>query len=62
MGRNARFQRGAGGKVGPKLEKLSFFQGNQGQLFQVCPRRIEALLLHILDPNSFILSKMSQNL
>ena len=32
-------------------KKLSFFQGNQGQLFQFCPGRIEAPILHILDPN-----------
>ena len=31
--------------------KLSFFQGNQEQLFQFCSGRIEARLLHILDPN-----------
>ena len=45
------FKGGTGGKIGSKLEKLSFFQGNQGQLFQFCPGRIEAPLLHILDPN-----------
>ena len=28
-----------------------FFQGNQGQLFQFCPEMIEALFLHILDPD-----------
>ena len=37
--------------MGPKLEKLSFFQGNQGQLFQFCPGRIETLFLHIPDPD-----------
>ena len=36
------FKGGTGGKIGSKLEKLSFFQGNQGQLFQFCPGRIEA--------------------
>ena len=34
-----------------KLEKLSIFQGNQGKLFQSCPRRTEALFLHIFYPN-----------
>ena len=34
-----------------KLEKLSFFQGNQGQLFQICPGKIEAHLLHNVDLN-----------
>ena len=34
-----------------KTRKLSFFQENQGQLFQFYPGRIEALFLHILDPN-----------
>ena len=36
------------GIVGPKLETLSFFQGNQGQLFQFCPGKIELpfLLTH----------------
>ena len=34
-----------------KTGKLSFFQGNQGQLFQFCPGRLEALILDILDPN-----------
>ena len=38
-----------GRKVGSKLEKLSFFQENQEQLFQFFTGRIEALLLHILD-------------
>ena len=28
-----------------------FFQGNQGQLFQFCTGRLEALILHIPDPN-----------
>ena len=43
--------------------KLSFFQRNQGQLSQFCPGRIEALLLHILDPKlSFILFKLSQKM
>ena len=35
-----------------KTGKLSFFQGNQRQLFQFCPGRIEALFVHILDPDS----------
>ena len=51
MGRNARCSGGTDGKVGPKLEELSFFQGNQGQLFQFWPGSLEALNLHILDPN-----------
>ena len=38
-------------KYGQNLKKLSFFQGNQGELFQFCTGRIEAHLLHILDPN-----------
>ena len=38
-----------------KLEKLSFFQENQGQLFQFCPGRIEASFLHVLD---LVLCKM----
>ena len=40
-----------GRKVGSKLEKLSFFQGNQRQLFQFCPGRIEAPFLYIPDTN-----------
>ena len=36
-----------GGKVGSKLEKQSFCQGNQGKLSQFYPGRIEAPLLHI---------------
>ena len=51
MGGKARFYGGTGGKVGSKLEKLSFFQRNQGKLFQFCTGRIEAPLLHILDAN-----------
>ena len=31
--------------------KTVIFPGNQRQLFQFCPRRIEAHFLHILDPN-----------
>ena len=50
MGGNARYLGGTGGKVGPKLEKL-IFPGNQGQLLQFCPGRLEDLILHILDPN-----------
>ena len=38
--------------MGSKLEKLSFFQGNQEQFFQFCPGRIEAPFLNVLDPNS----------
>ena len=30
---------------------LGMGQGDQEQLFQFCPGRIEAPLLHILDPN-----------
>ena len=46
-------------KSRPKLEKLSFLQENQRELFQFCPGRIEAPLLHILDPNypSFYLKR-----
>ena len=46
MGGKTRFLGRALGKVGSKLEnKLSFFQGNQGQLFQFCPERIKSPLL-----------------
>ena len=48
MGWNARCLGRTGGKVGPKLEKPSFFQGNQGQLFQFCPGRLEALFYTLL--------------
>ena len=34
-----------------KTGENSFFQGNQGQLFQFYPERLEAPLLHIPDPN-----------
>ena len=34
-----------------KTRKTVIFHGNQGQLFQFCPGRIEAPLLHIPDPN-----------
>ena len=51
VGGNVRCLGGTGGKVGLKLEKLLFFQRNQGQLFQVFPERLEAVILHILDPN-----------
>ena len=34
-----------------KIGKAVIFQGKQGQFFQVCPGRIEAPLLHILNPN-----------
>ena len=52
MGGKAKFQGGTCRKVGSKLEKkLWFFQGNQGQSFQFGSGRIEAPLLHILDPN-----------
>ena len=51
MGRRARLLGGTGEKVGPKLEKLSFVQGNRGQCFQFCPGRIKTPLLHILDSN-----------
>ena len=34
-----------------KTGKTVVFQGNQGQLFHFFPGRIEAPLLHILDPN-----------
>ena len=59
VGGNAKCYGGAGGKVGSKLEKLSVFQGNQGQLFQFCPGKIEIPFLHTLDS---ILSKMSQKI
>ena len=51
MDENARFYEGTGRKVQPKLEKLSFFKGNQKQLFAFCLETIQVLLLHILDPN-----------
>ena len=50
MDGNARCLGGTGEKVRPKLETL-IFQGNQGQLVQFCPGRLEAFILHILDPN-----------
>ena len=51
------------GKVGPKLEKLLFFQRNQGQLFKFCSGRLEALILHILDPNySFFYLNVPENI
>ena len=34
-----------------KTGKTVIFQGNEGKLFQFFPGRIEAPLLHILDPN-----------
>ena len=39
------------GKSRAKTERLSFFQGKQGQLFQFFPGRIEAHFLHIINPN-----------
>ena len=43
-----RDRRKSGVKTG---KKLTFSQGNQGKLFQFCSGRIEAVFLHILDPN-----------
>ena len=40
---------------GKNWKKNSFFKGNQGQLFQFCPERTEALLLHILHYSLFYL-------
>ena len=51
MGGSERFWRWKSGKVEGKLEKLSFFQRNLGQLFQFCHGRIEASLLHIRNSN-----------
>ena len=34
-----------------KTGKLSFLEGNQGQLFQFCPGKIEPPFLHIFDSN-----------
>ena len=45
------FRKGQVGKYGQNWKNCHFFQGNQGQWFQFCPRRIEASLLHIPDPN-----------
>ena len=52
MDQKDRFKGETGGKIGSKLEKLSFFQENQGQFFQFCPGMIEDTFLHVLDPNS----------
>ena len=45
------FKKGQAEKYGQNWKKLSFFQGNQGQLFQFCPGGTEIPLLHILDLN-----------
>ena len=46
------FSEGQAEKKSQNWNERSFFKGNHGQLLQFCPGRIEAPLLHILDPNS----------
>ena len=42
-----------GGKVGSKLEKMSFFSTDSREnCFNFFPGRIEAPFLHVFDPNS----------
>ena len=50
MGGNVRCLGGTCGNVGPKLEAL-IFPGKSGAIVPICPGRLEALFLHILDPN-----------
>ena len=52
MGGNPDFWEGEMESRAETEKKLSFFQGSQWQLFIFCIGRIEALFLHIVDPNN----------
>ena len=52
---------GTSEKEGPKLKKkLSFSHGNLGRQFDFCPGKIEAVFLHILNPNYSFYLKCSR--